>query len=130
LSERVAGGVLRLVQRVVRVLGYGHLEAGDQECVMGSREPLLDPTGESNAALDVHLAPRLSSLSGLRIGLLNNGKPNGEALLHEVARQLQDGYGCGEATLYTKGYFGTPADEDLILRMLKNSDFAVAGIGD
>jgi hypothetical protein len=122
--------VLRLVQRVVRVLGYGHLEAGDQECAMGTREPLLDPTGESNAARDVHLAPRLRSLSGLRIGLLNNGKPNGAALLHEVARQLQDGYGCGEATLYTKGYFGTPADEDLILRMLKNSDFAVAGIGD
>jgi len=97
---------------------------------MGVREPLLDPTGESNAARDVHLAPRVSSLSGLRIGLLNNGKPNGAALLHEVARQLQDGYGCGEAALYTKGYFGTPADEDLILRMLKNSDFAVAGIGD
>ena len=97
---------------------------------MTAREPLLDPTGGSHSAGHIRLAPRPASLSGLRIGLLNNGKPNGEALLQEVAHQLQDGYGVGEATLYTKGYFGTPAEEALILRILKNSDFAVAGIGD
>ncbi len=97
---------------------------------MTAREPLLDPTGGSRTAGDIKLSPRPASLSGLRIGLLNNGKPNGAALLQEAARQLQDGYGVGEATLYTKGYFGTPADEALILRILKNSDFAVAGIGD
>lgn len=97
---------------------------------MEARESLLDPTGGGAPAGQIRLAPRLSNLAGKRIGLLNNGKPNGAALLHEVARQLQGRHGVGEATLYTKGYFGTPVDEDLILRILKNSDFAVAGIGD
>ena len=34
------------------------------------------------------------------------------------------------AVLYTKSYFGTPAEESLIQRILHSCDFAVAAIGD
>jgi len=32
--------------------------------------------------------------------------------------------------MYTKSYFGTPTEENLIQRILENCDFALAGIGE
>lgn len=93
-------------------------------------EPLLDPTGESDVVTDVGLAPRPRSLRGLRMGLLDNTKPNAATLLSEIASQLRRTHGIGESTMYTKGYFGTPVEESVIQRILRNSDFVVAGIGD
>ena len=95
-----------------------------------ARELLLDPTGDAGSAGDTRLAPRLRTLRGARIGLLDNTKPNASVLLAEVARQLRRDHDVGEVTTYVKSYFGTPVEESLIQRMLKNSDFVVAGIGD
>lgn len=97
---------------------------------MAKREPLLDPTGEGDITVNTGLAPRPRSLRGLRIGLLDNGKPNAGTLLGEIATELRRGHATGESTLYTKGYFGTPVEESLIQRILRSSDFVVAGIGD
>lgn len=102
------------------------VEAGD----MAGREKLLDPTGDSARAADNTLAPRLRSLHGLTVGLLDNTKPNAAVLLENVARELQREHGLQASILYTKSYFGTPAEESLIQRILHNCDFAVAGIGD
>jgi hypothetical protein len=97
---------------------------------LARREPLLDPTGGSAGADEVRLAPRPGSLAGLRVGLLDNTKPNAALLLSEVARELRRGWGVGPSSMYVKGYFGTPVEESLIQRILKNCDFVVAGIGD
>jgi hypothetical protein len=97
---------------------------------MAGRENLLDPTGDSERAADTTLAPRLSSLRGLRLGLLDNAKPNAATLLAHVARELERAHGLRASVLYTKSYFGTPVEESLIQRILHNCDFAVAGIGD
>jgi hypothetical protein len=98
--------------------------------VTGTREPLLDPTGESDRAVDTSLTPRLRSLRGLRVGLLDNTKPNGAVLLRAVGRELQERYGVREVRMFVKGYFGTPVEESVVQQILRNSDFAVAGIGD
>ena len=97
---------------------------------MAGRERLLDPTGDSGRAADTTLAPRLSSLRGLTAGLLDNTKPNAATLLGGVASELKCAHGLRAAVLYAKSYFGTPAEESLIQRILHNCDFAVAGIGD
>lgn len=97
---------------------------------MAGREPLLDPTGEGGHAADLTLAPRLRSLRGLTVGLLDNTKPNAAVLLSEVARELERTHGIGGSVTVTKGYFGTPVEESQIQRILRNCDFAVAGIGD
>jgi hypothetical protein len=97
---------------------------------MAGRETLLDPTGDSERAADTTLAPRLRSLRGLTVGLLDNTKPNAAGLLSSVARELERAHGLRAALMYTKSYFGTPAEESLIQRILHNCDFAVAGIGD
>jgi hypothetical protein len=95
-----------------------------------AREPLLDPTGESDLAVNTSLTPRLRSLRGLRVALLDNTKPNGAVLLRAVGRELRERYGAGEVRMFVKGYFGTPVEESVVQQILRNSDFAVAGIGD
>jgi hypothetical protein len=97
---------------------------------VGLREPLLDPTGGGDRAVDTRLAPRLRSLSGLRVGLLDNTKPNASVLLGTVADELRRGWGVRSSTVFTKGYFGTPVEKSQILQILENCDFVVAGIGD
>lgn len=97
---------------------------------MAGPEPLLDPTGEGERAADTTLAPRLRSLRGLTVGLLDNTKPNAAVLLSEIASELQRRYGVRASVMHTKGYFGTPVEESQIQRILRNCDFAVAGVGD
>jgi len=95
-----------------------------------TREPLLDPTGESDLATNTSLPPRLRSLRGLRLALLENTKPNAVVLLRAVGRELQEVYGVREVRMFRKGYFGTPVEESVVQQILHASDFAVAGIGD
>jgi hypothetical protein len=97
---------------------------------MAAREPLLDPTGETAIVVNTNLAPRPRDLRGLRLGLLDNTKPNAATVLSEIATELRRSRRVGESTMYTKGYFGTPVEESQIQRILKNCDFVVAGIGD
>ena len=96
----------------------------------GSGQRLLDPTGESELASVDTLAPRLSTLEGTTVGLLDNGKPNGEVLLAEIGAYLQREHGVREVLPYTKAYFGTPVEPTLIQRILATCNFAVAAIGD
>ncbi|HCU94041.1 MAG TPA: hypothetical protein DHU96_15480 [Actinobacteria bacterium] len=97
---------------------------------MTGPEKLLDPTGGSDQVTDSTLAPRLRSLHGLTAGLLDSTKPNASVLLAEVASWLKREHGLHTSVMYTKGYFGTPAEESQIQQILRNCDFAVAGIGD
>jgi hypothetical protein len=94
------------------------------------REPLLDPTGDSERTTNTALAPRPQSLQGLTVGLLDNTKPNGAVVLRAVGRQLRERYGVREIRMFRKGYFGTPVEESVVNQMLRNCDFAVAAIGD
>jgi hypothetical protein len=97
---------------------------------MAERERLLDPTGEAEREVDVTLAPRPRGLQGLTVGLVENTKTNAALLLTEVAKELQREHGLRTWVVYTKSYFGTPVEESLIQQILRNCDFAVAGIGD
>jgi len=96
----------------------------------GERETLLDPTGGDDASADSALAPRLRSLAGLRVGLLDNTKPNAAVLLAAVADELRRDWGVESSTVYAKGYFGTPVEESQIRAITQQCDFVVAGIGD
>jgi hypothetical protein len=103
---------------------------GSEVIGLGQRERLLDPTGDGDGSADTRLAPRLHGLSGLRVGLLDNTKPNASVLLGAVADELRRDWGVRSSTTYAKSYFGTPVEESQILTILKNCDFVVAGIGD
>ena len=93
-------------------------------------ESILDPTGGTDAAADTSLAPRLGTLRGKTLGLLDNGKPNGAALLTEFGRVLQERYGVKDVLMFTKPYFGTPVEPTQTQRIFEECDFAITAIGD
>jgi hypothetical protein len=93
---------------------------------------ILDPTGLSarETVAGLTLAARPVDLSGLRIGLLENGKQNARAFLEDVAALLRVRYGAGEATLRRKENFAQPAPGALVDELSAESDAVVIGIGD
>jgi hypothetical protein len=93
---------------------------------------ILDPTGLSGKTTNVglELAPRRAELSGVRVGLLENGKQNAGLFLTEVANILRERYGAGEARLRRKENFAQPAPQELIDQLSSESDLVVIGIGD
>ena len=93
-------------------------------------EDILDPTGATDATSDTTLAPRLATLDGKVLALLDNGKPNGAALLQEVARQLRTRHALRDVLMFTKPYFGTPVEPTQTQRIFEECDFAITAIGD
>ena len=93
---------------------------------------ILDPTGLSGKSTSVGLtlAPRRGDLSGVTIGLLENGKQNASLFLTEVADILGERYGAGEAKLRRKENFAAPAPPELIDSLSAESDLVVIGVGD
>ena len=88
---------------------------------------LYDPTAEARAVA-ARLAPRLTTLAGKRVGILDNGKPNAGTLMLAVTRILQERYGVGEVVKREKPIAGPPAPE--ILAALSECDFALVGSAD
>ena len=93
---------------------------------------ILDPTGLSARpkAPAFALAPRPTDLSGVRIGLLENGKQNARRFLEDVAALLRERHGAGEATLRRKENFAQPAPPELVDELSATSEVVVVGIGD
>ena len=56
-----------------------------------------------------HLAPRLSSLKGKRLALLDNNKVNARELLSAFGQQLQLQYGVAEIKMWRKPTSAAPA---------------------
>jgi hypothetical protein len=56
---------------------------------------MLDPTGR-HAAQASTLAPRVRSLAGATVGLLNNSKRNSDLLLEAIGCELKQRYGVAE----------------------------------
>ncbi len=88
---------------------------------------LYDPTAEPRDVAAT-LAPRLASLAGTRVGILDNGKANAGTLMLAVAKILQERYGVGEIVKREKPIAGPPAPE--ILAALSECDFALVGSAD
>ena len=88
---------------------------------------LYDPTAEPRAVA-VKLAPRLTTLAGKRVGILDNGKANAGTLMLAVTRILQERYGAGEIVKRDKPVGGPPSPE--VLDALSRCDFALVGSAD
>ena len=88
---------------------------------------LYDPTAEPRAVA-ARLAPRLSSLSGKRLGILDNGKANAGTLMLAMAKILQERHGVGEIVKRVKPVAGPPRPE--VLEALAQCDLALVGSAD
>jgi hypothetical protein len=94
-----------------------------------SCQTVFDPRGRVDA---VHrpLAPRVSMLEGLRLGVLDNTKWNANRLLRKTATLLEAGHGIGAVSYYRKDSFSKPADPALIAEIADANDIVLTAIGD
>lgn len=75
-------------------------------------------------------ARRPSSLAGVRLGLLNNGKPNAALLLQSFGWQLADRFKITKITTFSKEDFSESIDDELVTRIRDACDVVLVGVGD
>ena len=93
---------------------------------MAPMQTVLFPTGgRSAAALDP--ANRPKSLTGLRVGLLDNGKEFSDVVLDALARALERDFGVTRIKFWRKGFPAKGAP--FIAEMAAQSDVAISGVG-
>ena len=76
------------------------------------------------------LAPRVCSLAGLRVAILDNTKWNGRKVLESAIDVLAREHGFASVRTYKKVHFSMNAEPELIEQIARESDVALAGIGD
>lgn len=90
-------------------------------------EMLLDPTGERGAATRERL-PRLDSLRGKTVGLLDISKPRGDLFLDRVEEKLR---AAGADVLrFRKPTFTKPAPIDLRQEIATSCDAVIEALAD
>lgn len=94
---------------------------------MQSPTTLLDPTAELKAATR-QLLPRLSSIAGTTVGLLDISKPRGKEFLDEVQKHLEQ----AGATVkrYSKPTFTRVAPTELTQQISVECDAVIEGLAD
>ena len=90
---------------------------------------LVDPGGRRSSTART-MAPRLTDLTGLNIGLLSNGKANADALLNETAALFIDAYGCRTTRFVDKRNAGRPALPEHHQELAAAADFLITAVGD
>ena len=93
-----------------------------------SGQIVYDPRGDVTAT-EIRLAPRPATLSGVRLGVLDNSKWNASRLLRHTAAALGE---CAPAAInrYVKDSFSREAADALLDRIAAENDVVVTAIGD
>jgi hypothetical protein len=72
----------------------------------------------------------LTSLSGLTIGVLSNGKQKADVLLNKTAAKLQHRYGGKVLPMQAKVNAGAPAPGDMLTNLTHECDYLLTAAGD
>jgi hypothetical protein len=83
------------------------------------------PTGDL-ATTAARLAPRLKTLRGARVGILDNCKEFADIVLRGVAEVLEREYGA-QVKFWRKSYLGIPSP--FAQEMAKECDAVINGVG-
>ena len=86
--------------------------------------------GAEDQPLQYQLAPRLASLQGVRIGLIDNRKRHSDVFLGRLRELLTERYGVADFQYYTKEGASVPTPEDVMADMTKNCDAVIHAVAD
>jgi hypothetical protein len=90
---------------------------------------VYDPRGIVEAKARA-LAPRVSTLDGLRLGVLDNTKWNANKLLRQVRDELARAHRLSAVNYYRKESFSRFAAPELLSKIRAECDIAVTAIAD
>jgi hypothetical protein len=90
---------------------------------------VFDPRGVVEAER-ISPAPRATGLAGLRLGVLDNTKWNGNRLLRKTAARLDQRFGLAAVNFYRKESFSKYADPALLTEIAADNDIVLTAIGD
>lgn len=88
---------------------------------------VLDPTPQRHGGKPVKTAPRLDTLEGKIIGLLWNGKPNGDVALKRTATLIQERVPNVEFQFYSGSM---PCSPSLLAKVVEECDAAISCTAD
>lgn len=90
---------------------------------------LVNPTTEAVVA-PFDGAPRLPTLAGTRLGVIDDSKRNADVLLEELVELLRTRYEISEVRWHRKPSASRPADPAAIREMAETCDSVIIAIGD
>lgn len=91
---------------------------------------VYSPVLSDPALPPAELATRRSPADGMRITLVNNGKPRTSELLTYMAEALGKHFPVTSVKLHSKPSAGSPLDDELADKIAASSDLVIAGLGD
>ena len=80
--------------------------------------------------LDEALAPRVPSLHGIRLAVLDNAKMKAGKLLAYTTEILNEEYGFSQVNHYVKRGFSYTATPEMIEQIAASNDVVITAIGD
>ena len=90
---------------------------------------VLHPAAE-DVAEQHKLAPRLPSLWGKTVGLIDNHKKNADVYLEELGRLLQERYGVARLVTYRKDSQSIPTPDAVLDQLAAACDAIIHGVAD
>jgi diacylglycerol kinase family enzyme len=91
---------------------------------------ILDPTVRAEESAGVSVAKRVGDLDGKVLGLLHNGKVNGDQLLELVRDRLAARFRLRDVVIVHKPSASRVAEEAVLDRLARECDAVVTAIGD
>ncbi len=96
---------------------------------MNDTVTIVDPAAEDTAVAE-NLAPRLKTLTGTHVGVIDNSKHMAAELLAEVEVLLQQRYGVKQVTRYRKANPSIPTPPEALTSLTASCDAFVHGVAD
>jgi hypothetical protein len=90
---------------------------------------VLQPAAEE-VAEQHKLAPRLPSLRGMTVGLIDNHKKNADVYLEELGRLLHARYGVARLVTYRKDSQSIPTPDAVLDQLTAACDAIIHGVAD
>ena len=90
---------------------------------------IISPEGAVGTAPRA-LAASPAVLTGLRVAVLDNGKPNARMLLERLADRLANRAGASVSLVVGKGTAATPAEPEILDALREGADLVLTGSAD
>ena len=90
---------------------------------------VLHPAAEGTAKQQ-RLAPRLTGLQGITVGLIDNHKRNADVYLEELGRLLKEEYGISRVETYRKISQSMPTPPEVMDHLAAQCDAIVHAVAD